>query len=147
MGAITQVRVLGGVIGLAIAQAVLYRSLRSKLGSILSPQQVAALLDSTGSISKFLPAQATATRQVYGDAFNLQMRIVTFIAAASVVSSCFAFRRHPLPMDRSKRTESTVDVAGHEEIRMEAGQRSAHAAKEGVVNGQGQILLDREADL
>lgn len=63
MGVITQVRVLGGVIGLAMAQAILTRSLASKLGSFLSGQQIAALLDSTGSISGFTPAQAKSTRK------------------------------------------------------------------------------------
>ena len=96
MSAISQVRALGGVIGLALAQAILTRSLDSKLGSFLSSQQIAALLDSTRSMSDFSPAQAKSPLEVYGDAFNLQMRIVIFIAAASVVSSLFAFRRHPV---------------------------------------------------
>ncbi|CAF9909471.1 hypothetical protein IMSHALPRED_008372 [Imshaugia aleurites] len=123
MGAITQVRVLGGVIGLAIAQAILTRSLDSKLGSFLSSQQITALLDSTGSISDFSPAQAKSTRQVYGDAFNLQMRIVTFIAAASVVSSLFAFRRHPVSLkDRAREQRERMMGAEAQEVEMEHEQ-------------------------
>ena len=124
MGAITQVRVLGGIIGLAIAQAILTRSLESKLGSFLSSQQIATLLDSTESISDLSPPQAKKTRQVYGDAFNLQMRIVTFIAAASVVSSLCAFRRHPVSVtDRAKEQRERISVAEAEVVEMERGQR------------------------
>ena len=64
MGVFIQVRVLGGVIGLAMAQAILTRSLASKLESVLSGQQIAALLDSTGSISRFIFAQAKSTRKL-----------------------------------------------------------------------------------
>ena len=117
MGAITQVRVLGGIIGLAIAQAILTRSLDSKLGSFLSTQQIATLLDSTESIFDFPAAQAKRTRQVYGDAFNLQMRIVTFIAAASVVSSICAFRRHPVSIaDHVKAQRKRITGAEAEEV-------------------------------
>lgn len=83
MGAITQVQVFNGLNGLAIAQAILTRSLDLKLSSMLSPQQVVALLDSIGSISDLFPAQATATRQVYSDVFDPQAKIVTLLPLVS----------------------------------------------------------------
>ena len=131
MGAIIQVRVLGGVIGLAIAQAILTRSLDTKLGSFLSKQQIAALLDSTRSISNFSPSQAQSTRQVYGDAFNLQMRIATFIAAANFLISLGAFQRHPVSvMDRAKEQQARILGAKAEEVELEQGQRRGRVGED-----------------
>ncbi len=94
MGAITQVRVLGGVIGLAIAQAVLLSSVRSHLISVLTPSQLDLLLSSTTYIASLPPEVAQLTRQVYGDASNLQMRIIVGFAGASLIASLGAWRRH-----------------------------------------------------
>ena len=131
MGAITQVRVLGGVIGLAIAQAVLTRSLGAKLGSILSPPQIQSLLESTGSILHFSPSEASATREVYGQAFNLQMRIVTFIAAASLIVSIAAFRRHPKSFGESSQKQQRSLSSEHINVELEVQQGS-----ESVTNAQ-----------
>ncbi|KAL9588225.1 MAG: hypothetical protein Q9203_002968, partial [Teloschistes exilis] len=76
MGAITQVRVLGGVIGIAIAQVVVSSTIRSDLASILNPTQLDSLLQSTASIAALSPGQAADVRRVYGHAFNLQTRMV-----------------------------------------------------------------------
>ncbi|KAI4101558.1 MAG: hypothetical protein L6R37_004884 [Teloschistes peruensis] len=95
MGAITQVRVLGGVIGIAIAQVVVSSTIRSDLASILNPTQLDSLLQSTASITALSPAQAADVRRVYGHAFNLQTRMVMYFAIASLVVCLLGFRRHP----------------------------------------------------
>ncbi|KAL8777103.1 MAG: hypothetical protein Q9194_002749 [Teloschistes cf. exilis] len=95
MGAITQVRVLGGVIGIAIAQVVVSSTIRSDLASILNPTQLDSLLQSTASIAALSPGQAADVRRVYGHAFNLQTRMVMYFAIASLVVCLLGFRRHP----------------------------------------------------
>ncbi|KAL8717592.1 MAG: hypothetical protein Q9225_005181, partial [Loekoesia sp. 1 TL-2023] len=95
MGAITQVRVLGGVVGIAIAQVVLSSTIRADLPSILTPEQIGELLESAASISKLVPEQIQEVRKVYGHAYNLQTRMVMYFAIASLVVSLLAFRRHP----------------------------------------------------
>lgn len=95
MGAITQVRVLGGIIGLAITEAVLLASLRSSapLGAALSPAQLADVLSSTGTIASLPPAAARLTRAAYGDASNVQMRIIAGFAGASLLVGLCTYRR------------------------------------------------------
>lgn len=96
IGAITQVRVLGGVIGIAIAQAVLNALVLDDLTKILGQEKLDALLRSATEINNFTAAEAAATRQIYGRAFRLQNRIMTYFAAASLLAGLIAFKRHPL---------------------------------------------------
>src|SRR5277367_3488258 len=99
MGAITQLRMLGAVMGLAISTTALSNYIRPRLGSVLSPEQLSQLSQFSGSIAQFPPEQAAATRAVYNDAYNLQMRIVMGFALASLIISLLAFRRHPLDLN------------------------------------------------
>jgi uncharacterized membrane protein YdcZ (DUF606 family) len=94
IGAITQVRVLGGVIGLAIVQATLIADLKSRLAGILTPQQLSGVLASTERIALLPPEEARITRHVYGEAANRQMRIVMGFAIAGLLVSLFGWRRH-----------------------------------------------------
>lgn len=96
MGAITQVRVLGGIIGLAVLQAFLLASLKSRLIGHLNPQQLAGILASAGSISKLPPEVAEMTRRVYGEVANKQFQIVLGFTAAALVASLCAWRRHAI---------------------------------------------------
>ena len=97
---------LGGVIGLAITTTVLIASIKSQLNGILSEDQLNSLLQSTGSISGFSTTQTAATRLVYGNAFNLQMRIIMAFSIASLCISLFTYRRYPLSLqDWAKKKE------------------------------------------
>ena len=62
MGAITQVRVLGGVIGIAIAHATLNGQVQVELREVLGEEMLAALLRSAEEIEKMTDEQAMATR-------------------------------------------------------------------------------------
>lgn len=98
-GAITQMRVLGGVVGLAICTAVASESVKSKLSSTISSEQMKSLLRSSLSIADFSPAEQKATRSAYGSVFNTQMRIVMGFALAGFVISLFTFQRHPRSLE------------------------------------------------
>lgn len=122
MGAITQVRVLGGVVGIAVAQVVLSSTIRADLPSFLTPEQVEAILESAASISKLEPEQIREVQRVYGGAFNKQTRMVMYFAVASLAVACFAFRRRPRSfadvdkgdVDKGEE-ERTGEERGHEE--------------------------------
>ena len=75
-GAITQFRVMGGTIGLAIVASVLDGWLRSRLPLVLSPQQIDNVLRSAGAIRRFEPAVQDAVRVIFAQGFNLQFRIL-----------------------------------------------------------------------
>ena len=95
MGVITQIRVLGGVIGIAICQAILSSHVKHELVDVLSASQLAALLRSTTEMANLNPVQIKATREAYGRGFNLQTRIMMYFAAASLIISLASFKRHP----------------------------------------------------
>jgi len=99
IGAINQLRILGAVIGLGISATALSNYVKPRLASVLSPEQLSELFESSGSVAQFPPEQAATTRAVYNDAYNLQMRIVMGFALASLVISLLAFRRHPLDLN------------------------------------------------
>ncbi|KAI1100336.1 MFS general substrate transporter [Jackrogersella minutella] len=96
IGAITQVRVLGGLIGIAMAQAVLSSRVVDGLSSILTPEKLSLILQSAQSISGLTDEERMATKQIYGEAFNLQNRIMVGISAVSLLSCLGAWRRRPV---------------------------------------------------
>lgn len=86
MGAITQIRALGGVIGLAIVTNVLNSYIKSQLSISLSKEQMALLLQSTAYIPTFPPELQALVKDVYARAFNLQMKVVVGFAGAQVLA-------------------------------------------------------------
>jgi hypothetical protein len=96
IGAITQVRVLGGLIGVATAQALLTGRLLADLGPVLPSDKLAALLRSTTAISSFTPEEAAATAQCYGEAFNLQNKVMMGLSAAGLVACLGTWKRNPV---------------------------------------------------
>lgn len=99
MGAITQVRVLGGTIGVAVAHAILNGQVRRDLREVLGEKMLAALLRSAAEIEQMTDEQALATRECYGIAFNAQARIMMYFTAASLLVTLFAFRKRPISFD------------------------------------------------
>ncbi|KAI0379308.1 drug resistance transporter EmrB/QacA subfamily [Hypomontagnella monticulosa] len=87
MGAITQVRVLGGTIGLAISSTILNNHLASNLPSLLSPADIQQISDSVQYVNTLPDATRDAVRQVFADGFNTQLRAMMYF---SVVVWIFA---------------------------------------------------------
>ena len=95
-GAVAQFRLMGGAIGAAIATSVLNSFVKSELSSVLSQEQLAAVLDSTGAIGG-LPSPVVGTvRSVFGQGYNLQMKILAGFAAAQVPSALLMWRKEQI---------------------------------------------------
>jgi hypothetical protein len=98
-GAITQVRTLGGVIGLAVVQAVLLSHVTTALTKAgFPPAKVTLILESTSNIASLDPASQTAARAAFGAAVNLQFRTITGFACASFGASLFVWRKNKIDM-------------------------------------------------
>lgn len=112
-------RVLGGVVGLAICSAVASESVKSKLNSTISSDQLQNLLQSSLAIAQFSPEEQKATRRVYGSVFNTQMKIVMGFALASFVLALFTFERHPRSLEEVHgdygKTEASASASNKEE--------------------------------
>ena len=117
-GAVGQMRILGGVVGLAICTAVASESIQSKLHSTISEAQLESLLQSSLAIAELPPAEQEATRSAYGSVYNTQMQIVMGFALASFAISLFTFERHPRSLEevhRSRNDGSTTPARSKEE--------------------------------
>jgi hypothetical protein len=95
LGAVTQMRQLGGVIGLAVTQAILNGDFRSQLTKFLSTEELKAVMLSTENIKKLSAAHKDLTCRAYGGSANMQMRVVTAFAGAAILTSIFAWQRAP----------------------------------------------------
>ncbi|PWW75728.1 putative MFS multidrug transporter [Tuber magnatum] len=102
MGAITQIRVLGGTVGLAISATLLSSDVKSKLPKLLNPQQLAALLRSSRALETFDDEIRVRVRFVYAEAYNRQMILLTGFAAASLLSLGLSFERKARTLDIAK---------------------------------------------
>ncbi|KAJ5088461.1 MFS general substrate transporter [Penicillium angulare] len=96
MGAITQFRIMGASIGLAICTAIQHSYLRSHLGQFLSGDVVNALLESTSAINKLSTDNQQAVRQTYAASYNLQMQVLAGLAGAQLLTSLLMWQKNPI---------------------------------------------------
>jgi hypothetical protein len=94
-GAISQIRVLGGIIGVTIATTLFNRRSYSTLSNYLSPSQLDALRKSPLAVVSFPPDQQGYVKSVYADVFSQQMRVLMFVCAVAVLVSCASWERRP----------------------------------------------------
>ncbi|OTB13104.1 hypothetical protein K445DRAFT_169866 [Daldinia sp. EC12] len=93
MGAITQIRVLGGTIGLAISSTVLNNHLASALPALLSPADIKQISDSVQHINTLPDTTRDAVRQVFADGFNMQLRVMMYFSVAVWVFAASLWER------------------------------------------------------
>ncbi|THZ98538.1 MFS general substrate transporter [Aureobasidium pullulans] len=87
LGAVTQLRQLGGVIGLAVTQAILNGDFRSQLAKFLSDEELRSVMLSTANIANLSDSHRDLTCRAYGRSSNAQMRVVTAFAGAAILMS------------------------------------------------------------
>ncbi|XXG99476.1 hypothetical protein Hte_005815 [Hypoxylon texense] len=93
MGAITQIRVLGGTIGLAISSTVLNNHLSSNLPALLSPSDIQQIANSVQYVNTLPDETRDAVRQVFADGFNAQMRVMMYFSVVVFVLSLALWER------------------------------------------------------
>ena len=86
MGAVSQFRALGGVIGLAIATNALNGYVKPRLSNVLSADQLSGLLESVGTVQAFTPDLQSVVRATFGKGYDLQMKIMIGFGAAQVLT-------------------------------------------------------------
>ncbi|KAF5984660.1 major facilitator family transporter [Fusarium bulbicola] len=89
-GILSQVRLLGGSLGIAASSALLNEKSSKYLSGVLTAYEQATI---GGSNTHLTSAQWSAVRYTYADAFQVEMKIATVVAACSVISAFGAFRK------------------------------------------------------
>lgn len=92
-GAIVQFRFLGGVIGLSIASSVMNAYLKTRLATILAPDALAALLQSTAVLGTFAPNVQEKVIEVFARGYDLQYKIMTGFAAAQFLTVMMMWKK------------------------------------------------------
>lgn len=97
-GAIAQTRIIGGSIGLSMANIIIYHKLKHDLRGELTPAQINTVTTQPDASRLFAPAQAELVRQTYASGFKLTFRLLSFIAIGCVVAGLMTYQRHPAPL-------------------------------------------------
>ncbi|KAF4949860.1 hypothetical protein FGADI_8604 [Fusarium gaditjirri] len=95
MGSVTQIRVLGGTIGLAVCSALLINHIKREAVKFLTGEQVAEILLSSENIGMLSPETQSRTRVLYADAYSEQMRVMLYFSIASLLSLVLLIERQP----------------------------------------------------
>ncbi|RFU74580.1 mfs-type transporter [Trichoderma arundinaceum] len=95
MGAITQIRVLGGAISLAICATILNNHLRPKLQSLLGPEEAALILDSLQAIEKLNTTQQAQVRRAFAEGYHLQNIFMAAMTGLGLITSLFLWEKVP----------------------------------------------------
>jgi hypothetical protein len=113
IGAVTQVRVLGGTIGLAISTVVLNSYVKSALREQLSADEIKAISQSLSEIGELTEEQRNFVRRTFAQGYNRQTRITLVFSAVVVLSCGLMVERRPRRLGRiDERGEIVVDGGG-----------------------------------
>ncbi|KAK1976608.1 major facilitator superfamily transporter [Colletotrichum cereale] len=95
MGAVTQMRVLGGTIGLAISSALLIDHIKTEAVRFLMPDELARVLASSSNISLLSPEKQFEARSTFAAGYSKQMRVMLYFALASLLSISLLAEKRP----------------------------------------------------
>lgn len=95
MASVTQIRVLGGTIGLAVCSALLNNYLAEQTSKFLTPEQIAEIILAPRNIASLPTEVQSRTRSTFAEGYSQQMRVMLYFSIASVVSLILLTERHP----------------------------------------------------
>lgn len=110
-GLTSQMRILGGNIGLSLATIILNAHLSSDLAGILTPLQISNLRQSLNAVETLTPGQIAAVAASFANAFRSQMQACMGVAGGCLVVALFAWQKHP-PTLVSEKERARLDESG-----------------------------------
>ena len=150
-GALTQMRTLGGSIGLASGVIIFNQRIKAStaLTETLSGSQLASLYKSPLSIARLTPQQQALVATVYADAFTRQMVVATGISAAAFIVSYFVWTRNPAPTRRQQaaagRTNAATEVTHQPNLAEVNAHRHTNSASSDMIKLTDLDVVDSSA--
>jgi hypothetical protein len=95
IGAVTQIRVLGGTIGLAISTTILNSYVKKNLGTMLSAAEIAAIGNSLSEIENLTTEQQLYVRRVFAEGYSRQMWVLMGFSGLVFASSFIMWEKNP----------------------------------------------------
>jgi hypothetical protein len=86
---------LGGTVGVAIATNLLNNHVKDNLSSVLRPDQLSAVLQSTEIIRTLEPTLQTHVRMVFAEGYNMGVGSMLGFAAAEFLSIILMWEKTP----------------------------------------------------
>lgn len=105
IGSGLQFRMLGGALGIAVMNTVLNSYLNSHLPLLLHGEQLTGVLNSASRIALLPPGLQESVRAVYGEGYNLQMRVTLAFSAAIFLAAALVWKKKPLRLGKEGRLE------------------------------------------
>ncbi|KAH6697430.1 drug resistance transporter [Plectosphaerella plurivora] len=97
-GAMAQVRVFGGCIGIATCTVIFNSHFNSLLHNDLTPEQFDQLHRSPSSALNWSTSDYEMVRDVYAMAYPEQLKVMVYVAAFSLLASFLTFEKNPTPV-------------------------------------------------
>lgn len=107
IGAITQVRVLGGTIGLGTSTTVLNSFVKRNMTQELSMQQIGEISQSLSAIAKLTEREQMFVKRTFAQGYARQMRVIAGFSGLVVLSSLLMVER--VPRRHVLREQAVVD--------------------------------------
>jgi hypothetical protein len=95
-GLVSQARIFGGTIGVAMSTIVFNGNVQRSLSKTLTPAELEAVRKSPAAIVSLSLLKQNSVRLVFAKSFDEDMRICTYVAAASLVVAVLSYRRKRL---------------------------------------------------
>ncbi|KAF7931190.1 uncharacterized protein EAE97_009399 [Botrytis byssoidea] len=95
-GAMIQIRMLGGAIGLAIASSLFNSYTKRQLASHLNPDQITDIQQKPSAILHLSAELQLLARRIFAEGFEMQMILVVASVATSMISGMIVWRREQL---------------------------------------------------
>ncbi|KAF7953324.1 hypothetical protein EAE96_006535 [Botrytis aclada] len=96
LGCVTQFRIMGGALGLAIVTAAYKGYVTSRLSSFLTAEEQFSIFESAKYIQSLSPEIQGKVREVLAGGYNLQFRILIALAAAQIPSSLLMWKKQQI---------------------------------------------------
>jgi hypothetical protein len=86
MGGVTQMRILGGAIGVSIATNLLNNTVKGRLEAVLSSGVISNILENVSSVRALSPSDQSLVQAAFADGYQKQLAMILGFCAAEVVA-------------------------------------------------------------